>query len=527
MGNKTDKSSMPKRSKTTQEKPSNSLEEDEDFFVDIAPKKSIKKKNISPVTALEHNPLISEVKSDPFKDYTTIKELGSGSFATVYLVKHNISGNIRAMKAIQKITDDEDEDNELEIINEINILMKMDHPNIVKIFEFYNSSTHYYLITEYCAGGSLFDLIIKNGPFTEIQASYIMHQLFSVVNYCHKMKIIHRDLKPENILIHKNDNGFVKIKICDFGTSLTFNRGEIQEKIVGSIYYIAPEVLKKKYNSKCDLWSCGIIMYILLTGVPPFGGNDNQTIIKKILLSDYDKTRLNKKCKACIDLIDKLLERDVGKRIRAQDALNHKWFQIYKSYEIRVDIDDPKLIEFYLNNLKNYKKSSEIQEIALAYLVHNNPDLEEIDNAGKLFGIIDKKGKGKINKEELYNGLCELYKSDKLKEDVDKIFENLDVNNDLYLEFEEFVRAAIDKSIFFTESSLRMAYKYFDKDDKGEITVDDLCSIFSGEELSKHEMDKIRKMIKKISPDEKIKYEDFCKIMEAFILPKHPGNNEK
>jgi len=111
-----------------------------------------------------------------------------------------------------------------------------------------------------------------------------MHQLFSVVNYCHKMKIIHRDLKPENILVYKNENGFIKIKICDFGTSLCFKRGEIQDKIVGSIYYIAPEVLKKKYNSKCDLWSCGVIMYILLTGVPPFGGNNNQSIIKKILM---------------------------------------------------------------------------------------------------------------------------------------------------------------------------------------------------------------------------------------------------
>ena len=365
-----------------------------------------------------------------------------------------------------------------------------------------------------------FDLIIKNGPFTEIQASFIMHQLFSVVNYCHKMKIIHRDLKPENILVNKNDNGFVQIKICDFGTSLMFNRGEIQDKIVGSIYYIAPEVLQKKYNSKCDLWSCGVIMYILLTGVPPFGGNDNQTIIKKILVSQYDKGRLKKRCRACIDLIDKLLERDISLRIKADEALAHKWFQIYKSKEIRVDIDDPKIIEEFIKNLKSYKKSSEIQEIALAYLVHNHPELEEVNNACKLFGIIDKKGNGKINKEELYNGLSELYQSDKLKDDVDKIFKNLDVNNDLYLEYEEFIRAAIDKSIFLTDDSLKFAFNYFDKDGKGEITVDDLCSIFSGDELSKDEQDKVRKAVQKISPDEKINFSGFCEIMKSFISGK-------
>ena len=489
-------------------------EDEDEFFDDNIPSKKKKKSNSG---GLEHNPLVSMVKSNPEDDYTILKELGSGSFATVHLVKHKGTGVIRAMKAIKKGGID-DEDNEEEIINEINILMKMDHPNIVKIFEFYNSPSHYYLITEYCEGGCLYDLIIKNGPFTEIQASYIMHQLFSVVNYCHKMKIIHRDLKPENILINKNDNGFVKIKICDFGTSLCFKRGEIQDQIVGSIYYIAPEVLQKRYNSKCDLWSCGVIMYILLTGLPPFAGNNNQTIMRKILVGEYNKKRLTKKCRACIDLIDKLLEKDVKKRIKAEAALNHKWFQIYKSKEIRVDIEDPKIIESYLKNLKNYKKSSEFQEIALAYLVHNHPELEEVDNACKLFGMIDKKGNGKITKEELYNGLAPFYKEENLKDDIDKIFENLDTKHSKYLEYEEFVRAAIDKSIFLSDDYMSFAFNYFDKEKKGEITIDDLVSIFEGD-ASKNEKEKIRQLIKEISTDsdEKIRFKEFCDIMKRFI----------
>ena len=393
----------------------------------------------------------------------------------------------------------------------------MDHPNIVKIFGFYITSHYYYLITEYCEGGSLFDLIINNnGPFPEIQASYIMHQIFSVVNYCHKMKIIHRDLKPENILINKNENNFVQIKVCDFGTSLMFNRGEVQDELVGSIYYIAPEVLKKKYNSKCDLWSCGVIMYILLTGVPPFGGSNNRIIVEKILKHDYDKTLLNKRCKACKELISLLLERNISKRIRADEALKHKWFQIYKSKEIRVEVD-PKVIENCIINLKKYKKSSEIQEVALLYLVHNNPDLKEVDDACKIFGLIDKNGNGKINKEELFNGLSDIYQSDKLQQDVDEIFKNLDVNNDLYLETEEFVRAAIDKSIFLTEKSLKFAFNFFDKTNKGEITVNDLINILSGDDVSKEEMERVREMVGKISPDEKIRFEEFCEIMKAFL----------
>ena len=511
MGNKHEK----KKRSSTQPAPvtKNNLEEEEEFFDDNMPKFRVKKNQVG----LEHNLLVSQYKTNPFSDYKKIKELGSGSFATVYLVKHNTTGSVRAMKEIKKISNEGEEDNELEIINEINILMKMDHPNIVKIFGFYITSHYYYLITEYCEGGSLFDLIINNnGPFPEIQASYIMHQIFSVVNYCHKMKIIHRDLKPENILINKNENNFVQIKVCDFGTSLMFNRGEVQDELVGSIYYIAPEVLKKKYNSKCDLWSCGVIMYILLTGVPPFGGSNNRIIVEKILKHDYDKTLLNKRCKACKELISLLLERNISKRIRADEALKHKWFQIYKSKEIRVEVD-PKVIENCIINLKKYKKSSEIQEVALLYLVHNNPDLKEVDDACKIFGLIDKNGNGKINKEELFNGLSDIYQSDKLQQDVDEIFKNLDVNNDLYLETEEFVRAAIDKSIFLTEKSLKFAFNFFDKTNKGEITVNDLINIFSGDDVSKEEMERVREMVGKISPDEKIRFEEFCEIMKAFL----------
>ena len=509
MGNKHPKE---KPSKNPEKKKA-PLEEDEEFFDDNMPKFRVKKNQVG----LEHNLLVSQYKTNPFSDYKKIKELGSGSFATVYLVKHNTTGSVRAMKEIKKISNEGEEDNELEIINEINILMKMDHPNIVKIFGFYITSHYYYLITEYCEGGSLFDLIINNnGPFPEIQASYIMHQIFSVVNYCHKMKIIHRDLKPENILINKNENNFVQIKVCDFGTSLMFNRGEVQDELVGSIYYIAPEVLKKKYNSKCDLWSCGVIMYILLTGVPPFGGSNNRIIVEKILKHDYDKTLLNKRCKACKELISLLLERNISKRIRADEALKHKWFQIYKSKEIRVEVD-PKVIENCIINLKKYKKSSEIQEVALLYLVHNNPDLKEVDDACKIFGLIDKNGNGKINKEELFNGLSDIYQSDKLQQDVDEIFKNLDVNNDLYLETEEFVRAAIDKSIFLTEKSLKFAFNFFDKTNKGEITVNDLINILSGDDVSKEEMERVREMVGKISPDEKIRFEEFCEIMKAFL----------
>ena len=489
----------------------NKLYEKTEFFDDTI--NLSKNKNTSDSKDIEHNPLISQIKSNPYHDYETIKTLGEGTFAKVHLVKNKLNGFVRAMKEIKR--EEEDDEKEENIINEINILMKLDHPNIVKIFEFYVSERAYYLITEYCPGGSLFEFIQKNkGPFTEIQASYIMNQLLLVVNYCHKMKVIHRDIKPENILINKNDNGFVSIKVCDFGTSLKFKKGDVQDEIVGSIYYIAPEVLKKNYNAKCDIWSCGIIMYILLTGYPPFTGKDNKTIMQKIMRGEYKTEPLQKKCNACKDLLKKLLEKDINTRIRADAALNHKWFDIYKSKEIRIDIEDPKIIQKYINNLKNYKKSNNISEFALAYLIHNHPELEEIDTACKLFSKIDKKGNGKITKEELYNGLNSFYKSENLKDDVNKIF-----GNKKYIDYEEFIRASIDKKIFLTEDFLKFAFNYFDKNGNDEINADDICSIFSSGNLTKKEIDKAKQMIKEANKSkiEVIKFPQFCEIMRNFL----------
>ena len=470
---------------------------------------------ISSSTIVETDSL-KNIKMEPFLDYTIIKELGEGPYITVNIVKHNINGNIRIMKEIEKPTKQLNKYNELEIINEIKTLIEIDHPNIAKIFDFYSDFTKFYLITEYCEEGSLNDLITNDGPFEEMQASYIMSQIFASLNYCHKKEIIHRDLKLENILINKNDNGFINVKICDFGTSLRFNTDEIKDKIVGPIYYIAPEVFKKKYNSKCDLWSCGIILYILLTGVPPFGNEEDQIINEKIYEEQYDKNRLVNKSKECIDLIDKLLEKDPDKRISVEEALSHKWFEKNKIKEKETDIN-PEIIEELINNLKIYKKSSEIKEITLNYLINHHNELEEVNNSKKLFEIIDKKGSKKINKEELYNGLNEIYQNDKLKEDVDKIFENLNINNDTYLEYDEYIKASIDKSIFFKDDNLKLIFNNFDKDNKGEINIDDIYSIFSGDKLSKDNLDKIKEIIKMVSQNEKIKYEEFCKIIKSFV----------
>jgi len=466
--------------------------------------------------------LVGKSKSDPEEDYKKLNFLGEGSFASVYKVQNKFTDVICAMKVINKTFSCTIED-ENEILNEINILRTMDHPGILKIFEFYSSKQNYSIVTELCPGGELFQQIIDKGPFTEKYSAYVMYQIFSAVNYCHKMHIVHRDLKPENILIvGKDREGLPTIKICDFGTSKMFEKGAVQRKLVGSSYYIAPEVLKKHYNEKCDVWSCGVIMYILLSARPPFGGEDDNEIMERVSTGKYDleSPPFNKLSKNSLDLIKRLLTMDPDQRISAEQALNHPWFKEFKSQEIYNRINDNDTMKTLVENLKKYKRTSIIQETALAYLVHHFPQIKDVVNSCKLFNQIDKSGDGKITKAELLRGLSERYKSDTLEADVEEIYKNLDMDNNGYIGYEEFVRAAVSKEYFVKDNVLRFAFRYFDKDGSGEITFDEIEALFSqsiSDKTKVHET--LVNIIKEVDKnnDGKINFDEFSKVMKKML----------
>ena len=471
---------------------------------------------------LTNDIIVSQSKADPGLDYKKLNFLGEGSFAAVYRVQNRITDAVRAMKVINKSSTCSAEDDK-EIFNEINILRTMDHPNILKIFEFYSNRESYSIVTELCSGGELFQEIVDKGPFTETYSAYVMYQIFSAINYCHKMNIIHRDLKPENILIVDRDkNNYPRIKICDFGTSKMVEKGAVQKKLVGSSYYIAPEVLKKRYNEKCDIWSCGVILYILLSARPPFGGDSDSEIMERVALGKYDieSKPFNKISKSAIDLIQKLLLMDVNKRISAEDALNHPWFKENKAKELYNQIKDENTLKKLINNLKNYKSDSVIQETALAYLVHNFPQMKDVVNACKLFNQIDTSGDGKITQAELLKGLQKKIKSDTLEEDVAKIYKNIDMDNNGYIEYEEFVRAAVSKERFLSENILKYAFRYFDKDGSGEITFDEIEEVFKQSIADKNKVhESLKKIISEvdINGDGVISFDEFSTVMKKML----------
>ena len=425
--------------------------------------------------------LVIEEKGNPSKKYKPKKMLGSGSFGSVYEAKNTIFGNTVAMKVIKK--DKENELDEQEIRNEIDILKKLSHPNIVKIYEFYISENHYYIITEFCREGELFSYI-KN-KYSERQLAVLFYQVFSGLWYLHENKILHRDIKLENIMIDGKEKDketgeeLFWVKIIDFGTAKLFEKNKKEKDVVGSSYYIAPEVLKQSYNEKCDTWSVGVILYMTLVGRAPFDGKDDEEIIYKINSVDYNKNepKLVKHSAEVRDLVSKLLDKDTEKRYSAKEALNHPWFKKYGGRALFSNFEEEE-IKPYINNLLKYTFNSKVQQLVMAFLVHNLPSTDSSTLILKMFRHFNKSGNCKLSKEELTNGLYE-YKN---KEEVDKIIDHLfillDGDNDGFLEYEEFLRACIDKKQIMTSTYLKYAFKFIDKDKTGTLDVQKLIKAF-------------------------------------------------
>ena len=263
-------------------------------------------------------------------------------------------------------------------------------------------------------------------------------------------------------------------------------------------------------------------MYILLSARPPFGGENDNEIMGRVAYGKYDLSSppFNKLSKSSLDLIQKLLTMDPNQRITAEQALNHPWFKEFKSQELYNRINDRNTMKTLINNLKSYRRTSVIQETALAYLVHHFPQFKDVVNSCKLFNQIDKSGDGKITKDELYKGLAEKYKSDTLEKDVDLIYSNLDMDNNGYIGYEEFVRAAVSKEYFVRDNVLKFAFRYFDKDNSGEISFNEIEELFSQSIADKTKVHQtLQNIIKEVDAnnDGKINFNEFSKVMKKML----------
>jgi len=429
------------------------------------------------------NALIGETQGLPTMKYKVTNKIGEGSYGAVYLAYNLYTKQKVAIKRIVK--SDENKIDELELKNEINILKKLDHPNILKIIEFYSSEHSYYIITDYCANGELYDQI--KYKYNENQLAVLFYQVLSGIAYLHTNNIVHRDLKLENILIteietdKKTNDRYFWIKIIDFGTAKFFDKNKKEKSVVGSSYYIAPEVLKKSYNEKCDTWSIGVILYMLIVGRAPFDGADDEEILTNIKKGQYNSNhkKLLESSEEVQDLVKNLLQVDVKKRFSAKEALKHPWFKKFKAKSLYSNIDDEQ-IKTYLNRLRRYQINSKFQQMVWLFIVHNLQETQETKEILKIFRLFNENDDGKLSKEELYNALIKYFDKKQIDKEIDDILLLLDGANLGYIEFEEFLGACMNKMKLLSEEHLTYAFNFFDKENKGRITFDCIKTYFIG-----------------------------------------------
>jgi calcium-dependent protein kinase len=327
--------------------------------------------------------------------YKIGKVLGEGAFGEVRLCTHRESGEKRAVKVLKKVDMEQEEIDAM--LNEINILKGVDHPNIVKIYEYFEDAKRFYIVTQHIEGGELFDSIIKFGTFSEHDAAVLTRQMLSVISYCHNKNIVHRDLKPENIML-ESEKSYEDIKIIDFGTAQVFDPSKHLKEQIGTPYYIAPEVLNKKYGKECDLWSSGVIVFILLSGIPPFNGVTDNEIMAQIKKGkfNFNAKVWNSVSAEAKDFIIQLLTLDASKRPTAEQAMQHPW--LVKQSKVEVNEEQTKDA---LAHLTMFHKNNTLKTATFSFIGSQLISKDEKEGLAKVFKTLDRNGDGRLSKDEV------------------------------------------------------------------------------------------------------------------------------
>ena len=461
---------------------------------------------------IKANKLFMERHQSPWKIYEELEEIGFGMYGVVKKVRLRTNPEIiRAMKIIPEENVVQGEGASL--IDEIEILKNLEHPNIMKIYECFVDNNNYYIVSEYCDQGHLLSKLEKLERMDQIVVKFLMDQIFNAVAYLHSKNVLHGDIKLENILlikikkksgrrftsinqdfneneeltedINKNfgarktsskSNNYIKdmmnyeVKLIDFGCSKYFVKKKTKKKkklrgIIGTSIYCSPEVVDNLYDERSDEWSCGVLMYILLSGVPPFFGETEEEIFEKVKKCKYDFTPapFKKVSKNCKDLIRRLLEPKKQYRIKANEALRHPFFT--ESFDPNSAMTEDKDLNVLKNFINPVKYMSKFHEAVAVFVCVNYIPPEEENTLKTVFRYLDKDGKGIISKETMKEGLEEIGININ-DEELTKIFNEIDEDGSEFIEYQEFIRNTCDLKKLINEANLKNVFQVIcgDKD---------------------------------------------------------------
>ncbi|TMW85512.1 hypothetical protein EJD97_023030 [Solanum chilense] len=362
-----------------------------------------------------------------------------------------------------------------DVRREVKILRALTgHENLVKFYDAYEDHENVYIVMELCEGGELLDrILLRGGKYTEDDARVVLTQILKVVAFCHLQGVVHRDLKPENFLFMSKDEN-AQLKAIDFGLSDFVKPDERLNDIVGSAYYVAPEVLHRSYSTEADVWSIGVISYILLCGSRPFWARTESGIFRAVLKADpgFEEQPWPTLSSEAKDFVKRLLNKDPRKRMTAAQALGHPW--IKNSHDVEVPLD---ILIFKL--MKTYMRSSALRKAALRAL-SKTLTVDELVHLKQQFALLEPNKNGTINLDNIKAALMK-YATDAMKEArLHDFVASLNALQYRRMDFEEFCAAALSvhqlEALDQWEQHARCAYEIFEKDGNRAIVIEELAS---------------------------------------------------
>uniref|UniRef100_A0A7S0B7A3 non-specific serine/threonine protein kinase n=1 Tax=Pyrodinium bahamense TaxID=73915 RepID=A0A7S0B7A3_9DINO len=441
-------------------------------------------------------------------------ELGQGTFGRVCRgTNKHMCGPARAVKMVpkKKVQD------MAQFRKEIEIMRLLDHPNIVRLFESYEDTRCLYLVMELCVGGELFTRIIKAGRFTEQEAANVMQQILRAVFYLHMSNVCHRDLKPENCLLLASDTllGSNNLRVADFGLSCTFVPCEVLRQRVGTVAFMAPEVIGREYNEACDLWSCGVITYTLLCGYLPFRGKTDEETRRKICCGHgpaFDAVNWVHVSEKGLDLIRKLLARRARDRLSAEQSLRHPWL----AQAFAVAGQGAHAEATILENLQGFRSLSRFKRAALQ-IIASMLSAEQIRASREAFAALDADGDGRLSladlratfqtlgvEEAAAQGLASAGGLAKFLDSPDWIEKDFS--------YTEFIAATFDRNICCSRKVCWSAFNTFDINSNGKITAQELSG---GHVLGDLSGDELKQLVADLDQngDGEIDFQEFIHMM--------------
>jgi len=414
-------------------------------------------------------------------------ELGKGSYGTVQMGRLRGTKVQRAIKVIDKSKVSNVERFKLEV----EIMMRLNHPSILRLFDYFEDKKVIYLVLELCSGGELFDRIVENQFYNEEDARHIFKQIIKAIYYCHLNGVCHRDLKPENFIMLSKKDPYL-LKVIDFGLSRTFSNANTAQVLpfdakapkeielnkpsncrrqtkailktkAGTPFYIAPEVLTGNYTEKCDVWSAGVILYILFCGYPPFYGENNKEILDAVKTGklDFSTSEWKDKSKVAIDLVKKMIVSQ-DTRLFADEVLKHPWMQPKTA-----TVDSAKLKEVF-NNMTRFAKFSTIKKVILYFIAHNLYE-EDLTFLHEFFYIFDPMDQGSINESSFKEIAKEkLGVEPKVSE---ALFKSIDIFDSKSIGYTLFIAAALKLDVLTSDKGINVFFQICDIDRNEELSL--------------------------------------------------------